>query len=246
MIELLIISFIAGVFTVAAPCILPLLPVIIGGSVVGDTHRKSLKQPVTIVLSLSLSIIAFTLLLKVSTALLNVPTSLWAVISGGIVIVFGLNLLLPELWERVMLATRLQGKANNLLGKSQQAHGVKRDILLGAALGPVFNSCSPTYALIVAAILPVSFATGLVYLFAYTLGIAAILLLISIFGRSLTEKLGWFANPESGFKKTIGVIFIVVGLFVMLGLDKTVQTFVLENGWYDPIKALEEFFLRGR
>lgn len=246
MIELLVISFIAGVFTVAAPCILPLLPVIIGGSVVGDGHRKSLRQPVVIVLSLALSIIIFTLLLKASTILLDVPASVWSVISGGIVLFFGFSLLFPGLWERVMLATRLQSKANTLLGKSQQAHGMKRSILLGAALGPVFNSCSPTYALIVATILPVSFATGFVYLLAYAVGIAAVLLLVSIFGRSLTEKLGWFANPESGFKKTVGIIFILVGLFVMFGLDKVIQTFVLENGWYDPVKALEEFFLQGR
>lgn len=246
MIELIIVSFIAGIFTVAAPCILPLLPVIIGGSVLGAGESKSLKRPLTIVLSLTLSVIVFTLLLKASTLLLGIPTAVWSVVSGGIVLLFGLSFLFPQLWERVMLASGLQLKTNAWLGRSQQAQGVRRDVLLGAALGPVFNSCSPTYALIVAAILPVSFATGLTYLVAYAFGIAAILLLISVFGRSLTQKLGWFANPESRFKKTMGILFIIVGLFVIFGLDKSVQTFVLENGWYDPIKTVEEFFLQSR
>jgi cytochrome c biogenesis protein CcdA len=245
-IELIIVSFIAGVFTVAAPCILPLLPVIVGGSVLNGSESKSLKHPIIIVLSLTLSVITFTLLLKASTILLGVPVTVWSVISGGIVLFFGLSFLFPQLWERAMLASGLQLKTNTWLGRSQQAKGVKRDVLLGAALGPVFNSCSPTYALIVAAVLPVSFATGLTYLIAYALGIAAILLLISIFGRSLTAKLGWLANPESSFKKVIGILFIIVGLSVIFGLDKSIQTFVLENGWYDPVKALEEFFLRGR
>lgn len=246
MIELIIVSFIAGIFTVAAPCILPLLPVIVGGSVLGGSETKPLKHPLIIVLSLTLSVIAFTLLLKASTLLLGVPTAVWSVISGAIVLLFGLSFLFPQLWERIMLASGLQLKTNAWLGQSQQAKGVRRDVLLGAALGPVFNSCSPTYALIVAAVLPVSFATGLIYLFAYALGIAAILLLISLFGRSLTQKLGWLANPESNFKKVVGVLFIIVGLFVIFGLDKSIQTFVLENGWYDPIKAVEEFFLRRR
>lgn len=246
MIELIIISFVAGIFTVAAPCILPLLPVIVGGSVLNGSSSKSLKHPLIIVLSLTLSVIIFTLLLKASTLLLGVPVAVWSVISGGIVLLFGLSFLYPKLWERVTLASGLQLKTNAWLGRSQQAKGVRRDVLLGAALGPVFNSCSPTYALIVAAVLPVSFATGLTYLLAYALGIAAILLLISAFGRSLTEKLGWLANPESSFKKIIGILFIAVGLFVIFGLDKTVQTFVLENGWYDPVKTLEEFFLHGR
>jgi len=245
-IELIIISFVAGVFTVAAPCILPLLPVIVGSSVLGGTNSKSLKHPIIIVLSLTLSVVLFTLLLKASTLLLSVPVAVWSVVSGGIVLLFGLSFLFPQLWERIMLAGGLQLKTNAWLGRSQQEKGVRRDVLLGAALGPVFNSCSPTYALIVAAVLPVSFATGFIYLLAYALGIAAILLLISVFGRSLTEKLGWFANPESSFKKVIGVLFIIVGLFVMFGLDKSIQTFVLENGWYDPVKGIEEFFLRGR
>ncbi|USN58208.1 MAG: hypothetical protein H6767_08005 [Candidatus Peribacteria bacterium] len=40
-------------------------------------------------------------------------------------------------------------------------------ILVGISLGPVFSSCSPTYAIILAVILPTSFLFGLVNLFAY-------------------------------------------------------------------------------
>ncbi len=37
---LLLGAFIAGVLTVLAPCVLPLLPVIIGGSISGDTKDR--------------------------------------------------------------------------------------------------------------------------------------------------------------------------------------------------------------
>lgn len=246
MIELIIISFVAGIFTVAAPCILPLLPIIVGGSILNGGESKSLKHPLIVVASLSVSVVLFTLILKASTLLLGVPVAVWSLISGGIVLLIGLGFLFPHAWERIMVASGLQGRANRLLGRSQQAKGVPRDILLGASLGPVFNSCSPTYALIVAAVLPVSFAAGFVYLIAYALGIAAVLLLISVFGSSITKKLGWLANPENALKKFIGVVFVVVGVFVIFGFDKATQAFILENGWYDPVKGLEEFFLRGR
>ncbi|MCY1549559.1 hypothetical protein D9M68_857330 [compost metagenome] len=130
------------------------------------------------------------------------------------------------------------------MGHSQSQSGVKKDILLGAALGPVFNSCSPTYALIVAVILPASFMAGLGYLVAYTIGLGVVLLLISIFGRVLVAKLKWMSNPNGVFQKIIGIIFITVGLIVMLGIDKQVQTFVLDQGWYDPIMKIEEAFQR--
>lgn len=244
MIELYILAFVAGILTVLAPCILPLLPIIVGGSALHDNTRAtpSLKHPIVIVLSLVMSIVLFTLLLKATTALLGVPSSVWSFISGGIVLLFGINLLFPVLWETVMIKTRLQILTNRLMGQSQTSSGVRKDILLGAALGPVFNSCSPTYALIVAVILPVSFAAGLGYLFAYALGLGAILLLISIFGRSLVTKLKWASNPNGVFQKLIGVIFIIVGFVVIFGIDKQIQASVLENGWYDPIIKIEESF----
>lgn len=244
MIELFIVSFVAGILTVLAPCILPLLPVIIGGSSLDTTSEKkvSLKKPLVIITSLIVSIILFTLLLKATTLLLGIPTAVWSVISGGIVLLFGITILFPSLWEKVAVATRLNLLGNRVMGTSRDERGVKKDILLGAALGPIFNSCSPTYALIVAVILPASFITGLGYLIAYCIGLGTILFLISIFGRVLVNKMKWMSNPHGIFQKTIGVLFIVVGISVIFGLEKRVQTYVLDNGWYNPIMQIEESF----
>ena len=139
-----------------------------------------------------------------------------------------------------MVATRFNVAANNMLGDSMQKTGYTRDIAMGAALGPVFSSCSPTYALIVAIVLPASFAKGFVYLLAYALGLATILFALALAGQKVVKKLGWLANPHSSFKKIIGILFIVVGLMVLTGFDKEIQTFVLQNGWYDPIMKLED------
>src|SRR5688572_24474266 len=97
---LLILSFIAGVLTVAAPCILPLLPVIIGGSLLESDNDKKRQwfRPLVIAISLAVSIILFTLLIKASTALLGVPQIVWQILSGLIVLLLGLNYLWPEAW----------------------------------------------------------------------------------------------------------------------------------------------------
>lgn len=239
--ELLVVSFIAGVLTAAAPCILPLLPVIVGGSITA-TSAKQTKwfRPLVITGSLAVSVVLFTLLLKATATLLSVPQEVWNLLAGGIVLLFGANLLLPVLWEKFMVLTGLAVKTNKLLGASYAKKGLARDILLGAALGPVFSSCSPTYALIVAAVLPASFTQGLVYLIAYAVGLAAILLLVAITGQSLVKKLGWLSNPKGWFKRVIGLLFVLVGLAVILGLDRKFQAFVLEQGWYDPILRLEQ------
>lgn len=243
--DFLILSFIAGALTVAAPCILPLLPVIIGGTAATqDTDIASKMQPrwyrpLVVAGSLAVSVIVFTLLLKATTALLGIPQSVWNILAGGIVLLLGINLFFPVLWEKLMIATGLHLVSNRWLGASNTKKGLTRDILTGAALGPVFSSCSPTYALIVAAVLPVSFAQGLLYLAAYALGLALVLLLVALAGQSAVRRLGWLSNPHGWFRRTIGVLFIVVGVVVIFGLDRKFQAYVLENGWYDPIMKIE-------
>lgn len=236
---LLVLSFIAGVLTVAAPCILPLLPIIVGGSVSGD-DKKSWYRPLIVTASLAASVVVFTLLLKATTTLLGVPQMVWSSISGVIVILLGLNLVFPQAWEKLMVASRLPISSNKLLGKTVGQEGVGKDILTGAALGPVFSSCSPTYALIVAAVLPESFGRGLAYLIAYALGLASVLLLVAIAGQAAVRKMGWLSDPHGWFRRIMGILFIVVGIAVLFGVDKKIQTYVLENGWYDPIMRLEQ------
>jgi cytochrome c biogenesis protein CcdA len=237
MTSLIIVSFVAGLLTVLAPCILPLLPVVLVGTTNGTSKTAKVS---TIIFGLTASVIIFSLLLKATTALLGVPQQFWQVASGVLLTLFGITMLFPGLWER--LAAPLSTRA----GKSLQVASGQRsrwgDLLLGAALGPVFNSCSPTYALIVAVILPTSFTQGLLYLFLYALGLATALSLIALLGRSIVLKLGWAADPRGWFHKTIGLLLIIAGVAVVFGLDKSVQTFVLENGWYDPILRLEQRF----
>ncbi len=235
-------SFLAGMLTVLAPCILPLLPVIVGGAATrgdGNSRHYSWRRPLTIAAGLAISVIIFSLILKATTALLGVPPAVWQIISGVIVIGFGAALLKPSWWEAINLKIGLQNKANQLNSKFLFKNSSAGDFLLGASLGPIFNSCSPTYALIIAAILPGSFIEGLVYLAAYAAGLALMLLLVAGFGLRLTSKLGWANKPGGTFSKVIGVVFILVGLAVITGLDKDAQTFILNQSWYDPVYRLD-------
>jgi hypothetical protein len=78
MLSLLLLAFVAGVLTIAAPCVLPLLPVIVGGSAArsaadGSVAEKQWYRPVVIAASLAVSVVLFTLILRATTALLGIP-----------------------------------------------------------------------------------------------------------------------------------------------------------------------------
>jgi cytochrome c biogenesis protein CcdA/thiol-disulfide isomerase/thioredoxin len=233
---LLLISFIAGVLTVLAPCILPLLPVIVGGTLSdGGTTRFNKKKAFTIILSLGISVIVFTLLLKASTLFIDIPEYVWKWISGGIVIVLGLVTCFPSLWENKLLA-KLSTKSNILLGKGDQKKNFWGDVIVGASLGPVFSTCSPTYFIVLATVLPVNFFLGLTYLLTYTIGLCISLLIVSVVGQKIMNKLGVAANPNGWFKRTLGIIFLIVGIAIIGGLDKKTQVFLLDAGFFDVTK----------
>jgi thiol-disulfide isomerase/thioredoxin len=90
---------------------------------------------------------------------------------------------------------------------------------VGAALGPVFSSCSPTYFLIIATVLPRSIQAGLIYLLVYTFGLCATLLLVAIAGQKLLSRFEAASDPNGWFKRGIGVLFLVVGVVIATGLQ---------------------------
>lgn len=219
---LLLGAFFAGIITVLAPCVLPLLPIIIGGSITGDVQDK--RRPFIIAASLAISLIVFTLLLKATTLLIDIPPQAITYVSGGIIVGIGILLLFPTLYERMILFFNLQAKSQELLGKSGGKGAVIGAIITGAALGPVFSSCSPVYAYILATVLPVNFGVAMAYMVAYVLGLSLMLLLIGFVGQKFVRRLKFASNPHGWFNRAVAVIFIVVGLLVVTGYDKKLQT----------------------
>lgn len=225
---LLVIAFLSWILTVLAPCVLPLLPIVMGASAEDGNNKKI---PLVIIASLSVSIIIFSLLLKASTILIDVPPSFWKAFSGGMIIALGVITIFPNLWKSVTTKFKLSDNSNKLLAESQSKKGMTKYIFMGAALGPVFSSCSPTYALILAIILPAGFFFGLLALISYTLGLALILLAIAIFGQKLIKNLRWASDPNGLFKKILWFVFILVGLAILTWYDKKIEAAILDAGF---------------
>lgn len=239
MVALLLLSFVAGIATILAPCVLPLLPILIGSG--GGTPDK--KKIWIIPISLGVSIFIFTFLLKVSTLFIAVPTKTWSVVGGVIILFLGVTFLFPSLWERINLLFSFGRQAQELVQKAQhQKQGVWRDILLGMAFGPLFSSCSPTYFFILGTVLPGSLVLGVLYLFVYTLGLIITFVILGFAGQALIRKLGWATDAHGWFKRGLGILFILLGLSISFGLDKRLEVVLLDSGAYNFLQ-IEEHLL---
>lgn len=267
----LIAALLAGALTTLAPCVLPLLPVIVGGSVAGalstaepvaagihsvrsggppspGAARSSAAVPgptgprrsaavtraVVITASLGASIVAFTLLLKVSTALLGVPSEVWQWLSGGLLVTLGLVGLFPSAWENVSARLLLQARSAGRLRAARDRGGLIGQVLTGAALGPVFTSCSPLYGYVIVTVLPAEPVRGLALLLAYTLGLCATLLVIALAGQRVVRKLRWAADPDGWLRRGLGIVFIVVGVLVASGWMRALETWLVANAPVAP------------
>jgi cytochrome c biogenesis protein CcdA len=250
-------AFVAGVLTTLAPCVLPVLPVIVGGSVAGvvgqaDTpvgtaagggvavgtrprvRSESLTRALVITASLGASILLFTLALKASTALIGIPTEAWQWISGGILIALGVVGAWPSTWDRVSARLGLAARSARGLGAARSREGLGGQVLTGAALGPVFTSCSPLYAYVIVTVLPAEPARGLVLLVTYVLGLCTTLLVIALAGQRVVRRFGWAADPHGWLRRGLGLLFIVIGVLVATGWMRELEAWLITNAPVAP------------
>ena len=238
MFTILLIAFFSGILTVLAPCVLPLLPVILGGSLAG----KSRARPYIIIASLIISLLLFTVLLKISTVLIGVDPIVWEYASGGLLILFSITLIFPSVWAWVMDITGIEKLSQNSLENAGHKEGIWWPIALGAALGPVFSSCNPTYTILLATILPASISMGLAGLAAYFLGLGIILLLVVYFGRSIIGRFAFFANPNGLFRRGLGVIILIIGILIVTGSIKDLEAYVIEKNIFIDTATIDNTF----
>lgn len=251
-------AFVAGVLTTLAPCVLPLLPVIVGGSISGTGAASSTtlasgagdsggivlavrqqrstarRRAYIIAASLGVSIIAFTLALKFSTALIGVPPQAWQWVSGILLIGLGLVSLFPGIWEWISARLQLQSRTASRLGAANQREGVTGQILTGAALGPVFTSCSPLYGYVIVTVLPADLGFGLLLLAAYVVGLCGTLLAISLLGQKAVGKAGWAADPHGWFRRGLGAVFVLIGVLVITGGMREIEAWLVQNSPIQP------------
>jgi len=225
MIGLLILAFIAGILTVLAPCVIPILPVILGSS----TTEKSWKKPLTIILSLAFSIFVLTLGLKLVADSTGFRAENFKFLTVIVLGLFGLILLFPKYWDKIGTKLGLARKSDGALHKFSQRSGFLGHALVGFSLGPVFNSCSPTYLLVILPLLEQNIWEGIIYLLFYLLGLILVLSLVAVLGYRFTRKVRWAYDPEGRFRKILGLLFILIAVFIAFSIDKQIETYLLSN-----------------
>jgi cytochrome c biogenesis protein CcdA len=74
---------------------------------------------------------------------------------------------------------------------------------------------------------------GTLLLIVYSLGVGIPMLIIAYSGKTISGNIKWFVKRGHFFKKLSGLILILVGLMMLLGIDRVFQAHLLK--YFPPI-----------
>lgn len=221
MIFLIGFAFLAGIITILSPCILPILPIVLSGSV-GSGKRK----PQGIVTGFVLSFTFFTLFLSALVKATGVSADALRGLSIAIILIFGVSLLLPQFQ---VIMEKIFSKLSNRFAVKGTREGFGGGVLIGLSLGLIWTPCvGPIIASVItlAATSEVSFAAFFITL-AYSLGTAIPMLAIMYGGRGLLQKIPWLLPNTNKIQKGFGILMILTAIGIFFNIDRRFQTYIL-------------------
>ena len=236
MATLITVAFLAGMLTIASPCVLTVLPILLSTSIGGGKLR-----PVGIVVGFAVAFTAFTLAFAGALQALALPAS-WLRI--GVIIalgIFGLSLLVPPLgrvWERLLAP--LARVANSGTARS----GFGGGLLIGSGLGLLWAPCAgPLMGFVIGLTAYAGLSPeGIAITLAYTLGAGVPMLLIAYGTRSFTARAKRLGRRTGVIQQTFGALTVLVAVALLFGLDTQIQSFAqrsLPPEWNSALTGLE-------
>ncbi len=232
----LLFAFAAGLVTILAPCILPVLPIVLSGGA-----AKGRLRPWGIITGVILSFSVFTLALSWAVQQLGLSPNFSRNFGIVLLILIGIFFFVPG-WM-----TKFEGWLSARLsrsGKPVERHGYWGGFLLGLGLGAVWTPCAgPILASVVAAAQTgtVSGQTVAVTI-AYAVGAALPMGLIAILGQRILTRVRSLGNKTEAIQKFFGVIMIVVALTMATNLDRRIQSWLISvtPNWLPQLQQFEK------
>lgn len=225
-VSVLLLAGLAGILSILSPCVLPILPVVLGAAL--GEHRLG---PVALAAGLALSFTAVGVFIATIGFALGLDLSAFRMAGAVVMVMIGLVLALPALQVRLAMAGGPVGNWAEERFGGFSATGLWGQFAVGLLLGLVWSPCvGPTLG---AASLLASQGQNLgqvaLTMLVFGLGAALPLLLLGTLSRQALMR--WrdrLLGAGKGGKMLLGGFLVLVGLAVMTGIDKTVSAYLLE------------------
>jgi cytochrome c biogenesis protein CcdA/thiol-disulfide isomerase/thioredoxin len=219
MLLLMLFALLAGAATALSPCVLPILPAVLGAGVTGG-RRRPLGVVAGLVLSFTFAAVALVYVIDA----LGLPNDIQRTIAIVVLAGFGIALLIPPVSDRIEAAiSRLVGAP-----RMSRGEGFGSGLLLGGGLGLAYFPCAgPILAGVITVSAAQDFTVGrLAVALAYALGSAVVLYALMVGGRRLSDRL----KPIGGrVQMGIGALMVAVAALMAVDLDTRFQNSIADD-----------------
>ncbi|MGL4811116.1 MAG: cytochrome c biogenesis CcdA family protein [Beijerinckiaceae bacterium] len=214
-------AFLAGILSTLSPCVLPLLPIVLGAAT--SQHRYGVAA---LAGGLAISFTVIGLFIALIGFSIGIDADLLRKASAIMLIIIGMVMAVPAMQMRFAAAagpvsnwaeTRFGGFSTNGLGGQ---------FALGLLLGAVWTPCvGPTLgAASVLASQGREIGSVAVTMLVFGLGAALPLLILGTISRdALMRMRGRLMNTGGALKSALGIFLVVVGLAILTGWDKRIE-----------------------
>jgi cytochrome c-type biogenesis protein len=218
-------ALVAGILSTLSPCVLPLLPIVLGAAV--SEHRLG---PAALAAGLALSFVVIGLFVATIGFSLGLDGGVFRTAAAILLVGFGVVLLVPQLQARVAVAAGpVSNWAEQRFGGFAPG-GLGGQFGVGLLLGAVWSPCvGPTLgAASVLAAQGRDLGQVAVTMTVFGLGAALPLLLLGLLSReALMRWRGRLMSAGSGAKIALGGVLVASGVLILSGADKTLETWLV-------------------
>ena len=221
---LLLFSFLAGLVTILAPCIWPLLPIVFSAS-----SGSGKQRPLGITLGVMTSFTVFTLSISYLEKIFHLDANIFRLLAVIIIGLLGISMMFPQ------LGVLFENFVNQVLSPFQnkiqkKGMGFGAGYATGFSIGLVWAPCAgPILATIatLAATQAVDVKVVLVTV-AYVFGLGIPLFFFSLAGSKVFGKMRQINKYTGIIQQVFGFIMIVTALLIYTNYDKVIQVKILE------------------
>jgi len=193
----------AGIASIASPCVLPIVPIIVTGTENDHKHR-----PLLIVLGLSLSFMAMGMMTSLFGGAIAGIMPLLEKAAGAMIILFGVLMLFDiNLFKRLTFFSNIQS----------HSQGRWSGLIMGLTLGLVWIPCvGPMLAGVLTLVATDGrLSTGIILLACYSLGFAIPMLLLGYASQSVRQKIKQANTHPLVIRFLSGSLLIVFGILIL-------------------------------
>lgn len=210
-----LISFLEGIVTFISPCLLPMLPIYISyfaGETSDRPRHKALPNAMAFVAGFTVIFILLGAFAGTLGGLLTSHKTIVNIVTGLIVIIFGLNF--TEVFSINFLNRTKRGQMK------VKKHSLASSFLFGIVFSIGWTPCVGAFlgSALMMASQQGSVGKGILMLFLYSMGLGIPFMISAVLIERLMGAFGWIKSHYSIITKLSGILLIIVGIMMMFGM----------------------------